>query len=297
MVDNIYRADELRKSEKIQKLIQEIPSEKASTLKAGKVILKSSTDTGVMRNLGRNGSKYGPKAIIHQFSQMSFQQETEIYLSEVSNQELEKENFNLSQERESQLIQKFASKEILHLGGGHDHVYPLLKAIDSLGKKIIILNIDAHCDTRQSTHSHSGTGFRQFLNEAKNKTLLYQFGVHFFANSPSTLNIDKEKMKIYSFEEKDNLDLILKDIELQVREQEAYFFLSLDADALCSSIMEGVSAINHEGLSLEEVKRIFRWYKNLNSSKSVGIYEYNPLFDPTTKGARALARLIHLLYF
>jgi formiminoglutamase len=57
----------------------------------------------------------------------------------------------------------YIEQNIIHLGGGHDHVYPLLKAIETKYKKIIILNIDPHCDTRESEHNHSGTPFRQFL--------------------------------------------------------------------------------------------------------------------------------------
>jgi formiminoglutamase len=71
--------------------------------------------------------------------------------------------------------------------------------------------------------------------------------------------------------------------------------LSLDADALNAAYMEGVSAVNPRGLSLEVVSDIFDFYFKLDTEKKYcGIYEYNPLYDNlSAKGARILASLIY----
>ena len=54
---------------------------------------------------------------------------------------------------------------LIHLGGGHDHIYPLLRALSAQNDRITVINIDAHLDTRTDDLPHSGTPFRQFARE------------------------------------------------------------------------------------------------------------------------------------
>jgi formiminoglutamase len=75
---------------------------------------------------------------------------------------------------------------------------------------------------------------------------------------------------------------------------EALYLFSLDADALESSLMEGVSAVNHRGLPYHFVEELLTYALDVLRTKHFGIYEYNPVYDNLSqKGARSLSGLIY----
>jgi formiminoglutamase len=217
-----------------------------------------------------------------------------IQIAEVACNTQEMIDFEKSQQKESDHITKMLSNKsdnIIHIGGGHDHVYPLLLSLQNLKdfKQIFIINIDAHCDTRVDSKNHSGTPFRNFDENCKMKTTLIQFGIHRYANSELTLselkNIKQEVIYQGSplevnFDEYDNSETLI--------------LLSLDADGLDSSIMRAVSAVNSQGIKFTEVITIIDQIKKLKSKNIFGIYEYNPNFDDlSNQGAKTLSHLIY----
>lgn len=270
------------------------------------IFLTSSNDEGVWRNGGRRGARFAPQAIINTFSSLNIDQKTrEMSFSqkEVCQRETFSLDFSLAQSQSAQQIENTLSSEayrlIIHLGGGHDHIYPLLKAFEKKGKPIGVINIDAHLDTRVDLESHSGTPFRQFAEETEVDFTLIQIGIHSFANAESNyekFRNKKSKMLICSPQENDE-ELLHKEIEKSVRETQWIF--SLDCDALESSSMQAVSAVNHRGLQLEKVQRLHKIYAELarkrgQITKILGIYEYNPIFDDLSqKGARNLCSFLY----
>ncbi|MBL7663955.1 MAG: arginase family protein [Bacteriovoracaceae bacterium] len=271
--------------------------------------LCSSSDVGVMRNLGKNGSAFGPKVILNQFKELHFHQEQSFKLAEVSSQTLEFENFDEAQLLESQKIAEIlktqSSQHFVHLGGGHDHIYTLLKALELKGyKKIGVINIDPHADTRVSETNHSGTPFRQFAQEFKNEFHLIQYGLKALANGQSTLSKIKTKQTILWHEELANetkhfeqLPAVLNKVAKEYQSTDAILVLSLDCDSVESSTMSAVSAVAHDGIPTHHINMMFDWFQKLdNKNKITGIYEYNPLFDNLgSRGARFIAQLIYRL--
>lgn len=284
----------------------------------GHLILFSPTDLGVSRNGGRRGGQYAPQAIFAVLKKMILHSHTPQILQflKVSDQQKEEEDFSLAQAYSGQLIfqavDKVSPSTLFHLGGGHDHIYPLLIGMEKLGfKKIGVINIDAHCDTRIDDFPHSGTPFRHFAHNTKTDFHLIQLGVHNFANDPSTLvKIPHGQMTFLPYQEIQReteffQKSLLEFLERRISwEKDRVYILSLDCDAIDSTLMEGVSAVNHQGFTFNQICQIYHWYQSkvtLNSSahfkgpqKILGIYEYNPLFDNLSqKGARALASLIY----
>jgi formiminoglutamase len=260
------------------------------------MIITSSTDIGVRLNKGRDGTRLGPKALCYHFLKMNnhLTKVTGIKTVEVASQILEKESFENSQRFEAELITRnleSASTNLIHIGGGHDHVYPLLLSLQKLKdyKKILIINIDAHCDTRVDSKSHSGTPFRNFDESCEIDSTLIQVGIHKYANSELTLTpLKKIKQKVVFQGEKLKLDLQGFDSE------DAIVLLSLDSDGLDSSIMRAVSAVNSQGVQFKEVTDIMEQIKTLKCKKVFGIYEYNPKFDDlSNQGAKTLSHLIY----
>ena len=281
------------------------------------IFLLAPTDNGVIRNGGRNGARYAPEAILNVFKKMNnhIDTATKLYSTFVSSDQDEKSNFNKAQQNSSETILRTinhhlftqnnkASSNIIHIGGGHDHAYPFLRSLEKIDqiKNILIINIDAHCDTRIDDFRHSGTPFRDFTDETKKNVFLIQYGIHNYANSESTLTpIKNGKEKHYSvFKARDNSKGFRKWDQSLFEHlpfnfgDDTFIYLSLDCDALESSVMEGVSAVNHEGIPLSYVQMMIDKIKSLKGPKAFGIYEYNPVYDNLSqKGARAICSLIY----
>lgn len=251
------------------------------------IFIKSSSDVGVMRNGGRNGARFAPQSFMSFFKRLSLSENLltqTMKEQEVANQALELEDFHGAQETEALAIQKLikASHDstLVHIGGGHDHIYPLLLALSA--PKTIVINIDAHADTRTDEESHSGNPFRKFSEKAQDFHL-FQIGLHPFANSQSTLSPLK-KGQMSSLWRKDLNRLSLEKMFIEIQKEitpDTKVVLSIDADALSGSIIPGVSAVNGAGLEMSELNLIWENYKALNFSHKpiVGIYELNPLYD------------------
>lgn len=296
--------DEVLKGRSVESLANNFTDNHANIAESNSIFLYAPTDLGVARNGGRRGASFGPKAIMGLVKKMASHSDElkPIYEESVSFKEEEQENFTSAQQNQVQRIknalENFTGSKIFHIGGGHDHVYPLLKAIENIDKKLIVINIDAHMDTRVDNHPHSGTPFRQFDRETKGEFELIQFGVHQFANTKSTITpLQNGKMTAIYFDEikkqTENFTTPISDVlDGLMIDKDAIIVISLDTDAIESACMEGVSAVNHEGFPLSIVKDIYNYFRN--GKLITGIYEYNPIYDNlSAKGARALASLIY----
>lgn len=249
------------------------------------IFLKSSTDVGVIRNGGRNGARFAPKSFLSTFKKFSTTDALKKFAFkeiEVSVHEEEIKDFHEAQKLESLEIKKALVKNawICHLGGGHDHVYPLLRAVSENAKKVVVVNIDAHADTRTDGNFHSGTPFRQFSEEFKGQFHLYQIGLNPFANSFSTLSpLKNGKMEILWKKDTSGFKNFFQKMSAEI-DKDTLVIFSIDADALMASEVPGVSAINPTGLTGVELREIFEEYRSLIRHKPIiGIYELNPIYD------------------
>jgi len=267
------------------------------------VIFSSPSDIGVQRNNGRNGARYAPKAIINVLKKFNKHKCTEkIQLRNVSKQENEQKDFQIAQMESAHLLLNDVSintsKRYIHIGGGHDHAYPLLHGINNSDKfdNILILNIDAHCDTRVSNDSHSGTPFRDFDSIAGKPYHLIQYGLHRYANSATTLSpLTKGSHITYYYDEIfESFDNIFSSCPFEINEKTALFF-SLDADSIKGETMKGVSAVNGQGLDIDHVHHMLHaTLKYKKPTVFFGIYEYNPVYDDLSQlGARSLSTLLY----
>ena len=268
--------------------------------------ISSASDWGVVRNHGRRGAAHAPAAIkAAYFKQAKRSSQWKYLIWEVSRQDDEEHNFTCAQEQETlriqNILQKFPKHAIVHLGGGHDHAYPLAKALLEArpDRHLHIINIDAHLDTRADEHPHSGTPFRQLL-ELYDRLRISQVGILPSANADSNYQNLAGTMDIYTMEELQQVDIYQWARKHLQKQKGEIQFLSLDCDALCSQVMEAVSAVNYQGLSLSAVQALFRFYRNHNSPEEwlIGVYEMNPLYDNLSqKGAKAISALLYDTFY
>lgn len=251
------------------------------------LFIKSSSDMGVIRNNGRNGTRFAPQSFMFHFKKMTQDHEIKQWRFseiEVSSQQKEETHFASAQQEEVALIKNanpLAHDFLCHIGGGHDHIYPLVTALKDGFSKVIIINIDAHADTRTDSEFHSGTPFRQLDSEIADFNI-FQIGLHPYSNSFSTLTPLKNEMEVLWKEDthKDSINCFFKKIQAQVTPESLVVF-SLDADAISGHLVPGVSAVNADGLNLDQLKMMMLEYLRLplKHSPIMGIYELNPVYD------------------
>lgn len=265
------------------------------------MIIGNDSDVGVMRNGGRNGARFAPEAIINILKKMTWPLSKPIAISFecISDQKKEISHFEEAQKGYQKLISQCLTQKpqhFFHLGGGHDHVYPLLMSLGQIHKKIAVINIDAHCDTRKDKNPHSGNPFRLFADQFDGEFKLIETGVHAYSNSSSTIEPLKKGQMILLHKEDSTLMHKLKNMLVTLDESWIVLF-SLDCDGLDAGIMEAVSAPNPNGFTYQEILDILQSLELTSAKKYFGFYEYNPIYDSlASKGARVVASLIyHLL--
>jgi len=303
--EDIQKHLKLRGEGKIQTLFQ-------SPSRPNALFVLSKSDVGVCRNGGRRGSNFAPDAILAIFKNFMLPkkwQSLHFASQEISNVQDELEHFDTAQENAANrwlgLLQAMTTvKRFIHLGGGHDHIYPLLLGLSKQYDGVTIVNIDAHCDTRNDGWHHSGTPFRQFAKTSKIPFTLIQLGIHAFANPDSNYQkLEQGEMQVIPFAQlQADKSPKHKETFQAIFEQalaKGPLVLSLDADGISASEMEAVSSVNPQGLGINDVTEILCGLKlaqKLYPQTPIffGIYEYNPIYDNLSqKGSRALAYLIY----
>ncbi|MBD67001.1 MAG: hypothetical protein CME62_17500 [Halobacteriovoraceae bacterium] len=271
-----------------------------------RMILTSPSDQGVMRNLGRNGACYGPEALINSLKKFNSHfklKDNEKFLIQNVWQELQdsfEANQNASANLIAQNIEQHTPQKLVHLGGGHDHIYPLLKGIEQSEafKNIVILNLDAHCDTRVDTSSHSGTPFRDYDRQGDLPFHLIQFGIHEYANSRSTLEkLKRGSEEHYFYNQSLHQDFVLKDLLTNIPfkiGKETAFVLSLDCDGIQGESMPAVSCVNSNGIKPEQVFHFIQELNKWETKSFFGVYEFNPVYDtPSHYGRRLISHFVY----
>lgn len=301
-----------RNLESLSPLIDETPNNNQTY---DDLIINSSSDYGVMRNNGKNGACYAPRAILNTLKKFNYHQNKnknkKILCQEVACQISESIDFEKAQEKESEkianLISKYPVSKVIHIGGGHDHIYPLLIAIEKLPviKNIVIINIDAHCDTRIDSRRHSGTPFRDYDTNGTLPYHLVQFGIQEHSNSKTTMNpiergseekvfIEQLKTNGHEFSNPPMTNDIFSTCPFPVSKEHTAFVFSLDCDGIDGADMAAVSCVNPHGIPINYLRSLLENILSENYGNFFfGIYEFNPLFDElTNRASKTVATLI-----
>lgn len=270
------------------------------------LIIESPCDLGVIRNGGKRGAKHGPQALMAPFLGMvapeGLESAFDVYRQNPSSKSAV--DFDRVQNEELEAVKRILAggnlNKLIHLGGGHDHVYPLGAALQQSNGPIVVINIDAHLDTRPDSLPHSGTPFRQLLKSED--CTLYQLGIHNFANGQSNYE-ELPSMEVLSWEPHNKPKELKKLLRKKLsHHKDATLILSVDCDGLDASYMPAVSAPNHLGLSqlqfLSVMEACQEFWKESKKPQVLGLYEYNPIYDGLSQSAaRFLAQVMYRFFY
>lgn len=164
-----------------------------------------------------------------------------------------------------------ADKVPILIGGGHNNAYPAMKGLyRASGKKLCILNFDAHTDCRSLEGRHSGNGF----SYARHEDFLESYWVVGLSEAyTSRALLDELKSwpdaHLVSFEQiyirkSVSLDTILDRLEMLPDDPTHSMGLELDMDVIAGFPS---SAMNPVGMPLEDVLyAVHRIAKNSQAS-------------------------------
>lgn len=264
-------------------------------------------DEGVRRNLGRIGAKNGPRAFREKLGKLPihFSNKT---IADVGNVVCDDDNMEATQNDLSTIIYQLISNHILPIaiGGGHDIAYGNFKGIEkflstSQGKKLGIINFDAHFDLRPvEQQANSGTPFNQILTNKQH----YKFDVSYMAIGIQQQSNTKELYDIAKKNEVSFIDITdCKDAAMnQIKEQVTgfvdsvdYLYLTIDLDGFSSAYVTGVSAPSPLGFSPDFVFELLLYLLRTKKIISIDIAELNPRFDEHQLTANLAARLVDFM--
>jgi formiminoglutamase len=269
----------------------------------GIVLIGFACDEGVQRNRGRVGAKDGPRAIRGALANLAWHQEFPVYdAGDVvcRNGDLEAAQGQLSAAVSNALAGRHRA---LVLGGGHETAWGTFAGLAYLfkqGKRVGIVNLDAHFDLRADSPPTSGTPFRQIAGWCQESAQPFRYLCLGVAQASNTAALFDTAANLGA-EWRTDIDLApwklpeaLAAVDTFIRSVDAVH-LSLDLDVLPAAVMPAVSAPAGRGVALEVVEALVSAVMASPKVIAADIVELNPTFDIDRHGAQTAARLAWLV--
>jgi formiminoglutamase len=279
----------------------------AAALRAGRAVLIGfPQDEGVRRNHGRPGAAEAPDHIRQRLYRLTpTDPQHNIDLS--ANPPLDLGNVRItgdleeSQQALGQVVAAVlqAGAVPIVLGGGHETAYGHFLGYAHLGRPVGIINIDAHLDVRPRIdgRGHSGSPFRQALDHASHPLSGDQYvclGAQPAAVSRQHLQVVRSRggRVAWAAELQDHLSSYFQREQARLAAAGCSTYLTIDADAVRTADVPGVSAPNPLGLSGAEVASCARLAGRAPGVASLDVVEINPRFDRDDQSCRWAALVV-----
>ncbi|KUM02254.1 formimidoylglutamase [Chromobacterium subtsugae] len=264
----------------------------------GVAIIGFACDEGVRRNQGRVGAANGPRALRKALANLAYHPTLPLY--DAGDVVCDAGNLDAAQRKLALKVQQAAEAGHLPLvlGGGHETAYGhwLGLADAHPGKRIGIVNFDAHFDLRHADEATSGTPFAQIAADCARRGQHFRYlclGVAETANTQALFDTARALGAEW------RLDTEMTGWQLaDIRGQLAEFldsvdavYLTIDLDVLPAAQMPAVSAPAGYGVDIAVVETLVG--RLAKSGKLIGadLVEFNPEYDIDSHGAKAAARL------
>ncbi|CAI9674935.1 MULTISPECIES: formimidoylglutamase [Elizabethkingia] len=256
-------------------------------------------DEGVKRNKGRVGAAAAPNVIRKNMSNFPVVSPSfrlfdfgDIYCPD---ENLEKTQQSLANAVASGLLNN--GKSIV-LGGGHEVTYAHYSGIKKAfpGKKIGIINFDAHFDNREPENNlaSSGTGFWQIANEGEIHSL--HIGIQRNSNTLKLFDTAHQYGMKYILADEiffENLPQLYPRID-EFLDGMDVLYVTICMDVFNASIAPGVSASAYNGIFTDQsFMLLYRHILRNNKLKALDVAEVNPVYDIQDRTARLAASLVN----
>lgn len=289
--------------------ISSVPKEKIKRREA-MTILGTPDDTGVIRNLGRPGAKYGPDSIRKYFYKMALpmdlQWENYLSLFDAGNTKVSNSISETHVEAQKLACQLSASgSTLITLGGGHDvaapHILGFVQGRREINprEKVGLINIDPHLDVRELEDGlpHSGTAFRQILDSgAIEGEDFVEFGARSNRNSRNHFDyVKKRNVLVMTWE---SLRMRPEPISEAFKHQldrlaRTHHSIAITIDLDSCSEAEGMSAAPVIGFSAAELYTLASLAGAHPKVRFFELAEVAPPLDPSERSSRIAAELIY----
>ncbi|WOH19080.1 formimidoylglutamase [Paenarthrobacter sp. GOM3] len=265
------------------------------------VVLGFCSDAGVLRNKGRTGAAAAPAAIRSALGPLAFHLDRDVF--DAGDVVVEDDSLEAGQERAGRAISGLldAGNLTVVLGGGHETAFASYLGVagsEALrGKRLGVLNLDAHFDLRDDPTPSSGTPFLQMARAeaAVGRELQYAVVGISEPNNTRTLFDTADRLGVkYLLDEQcsaEAAEVFVADFLAGVDA----LYLTIDLDVMPASVAPGVSAPAAYGVPLPVISAICRQVAASGKLLHLDVAELNPEFDIDSRTAKVAARLVNTL--
>ena len=265
------------------------------------VVLGFCSDAGVLRNQGRVGAAAAPAAIRSALGPLAFHLDRDVF--DAGDVVVEGDSLEVGQERAGRAISGLldAGNLTVVLGGGHETAFASYLGVAGSaavrGKRLGVLNLDAHFDLRDEPTPSSGTPFLQMAHAeaAAGRELEYAVVGISEPNNTRTLFNTAERLGVrYLLDEQctpEAVQVFVADFLAGVD----VVYLTIDLDVMPASVAPGVSAPAAYGVPLPVISAVCRQVAASGKLLHLDVAELNPEFDIDSRTAKVAARLINTL--
>ncbi|WP_458107736.1 formimidoylglutamase [Arthrobacter sp. R3-55] len=276
-------------------------SSASATASRPAVVLGFCSDAGVLRNKGRVGAAAAPAAIREALGPLAFHLDRDVF--DAGDVVVEDDSLEAGQQRAGRAISGLldAGNLTVVLGGGHETAFASYLGVAGSeavrGKRLGVLNLDAHFDLRDEPTPSSGTPFLQMARAeaAEGRELQYAVVGISEPNNTRTLFNTAERLGVkYLLDElctPEAVEVFVAGFLAGVD----VLYLTIDLDVMPASVAPGVSAPAAYGVPLPVISAVCRQVAASGKLLHLDVAELNPEFDIDHRTAKVAARLINTL--
>ena len=265
------------------------------------VVLGFASDEGVRRNKGRTGAALAPAAIRAALGPLAFHLDRSV--SDAGDIVVQDGAMEAGQARAGHAIAAVinAGRLTVVLGGGHETAYASYLGVAGSeavrgGRRLGILNLDAHFDLRDEPRPSSGTPFLQMAEAEAAAGRDFRYAVVGISepNNTRALFGTAERLGVQYLLDED-CTAERAGVRWQFLAGVDVLYLTIDLDVLPASAAPGVSAPAAYGVPLPVISAVCRQVAESGKLLHMDVAELNPAFDIDGRTAKVAARLVNTL--
>ena len=266
------------------------------------VFLGFASDEGVLRNKGRTGAALAPAAIRTALAPLAFHLDRAV--SDAGDVVVADGALEADQARAGRAIAAMidAGRLTVVLGGGHETAFASYLGVagsDAVrnGRRLGVLNLDAHFDLRDEPLPSSGTPFLQMARAEAAAGRDFRYAVVGISepNNTRALFGTAERLGVEYLLDEDCSGERVGAFVAQFLDSVDVLYLTIDLDVLPASVAPGVSAPAAYGVPLPVISAVCRQVADSGKLLHFDVAELNPGFDVDGRTAKVAARLVNTL--